>query len=428
MSFDIMREPRRSSSRRGFLRLAGGAAGGIGIASAAQALDAGDPLAVPEWSRTPGAPSASPPYGRPSPYEVLGRKSRTPPTFPGAASTGTPLQHLQGIITPNGLHFERHHAGVPAIDPERHRLAIHGLVERPLVLTMDDLVRMPSVSRIHFLECSGNTPWLGAKPTWTLQDSHGLLSCAEWTGVELATLLDEVGVKPGAAWILAEGADAAGMTRSIPLDLARDGAILAYAQNGERLRPEQGYPLRLFVPGVEGNLSIKWLRRLKVGDQPFQTREETSKYTDLMPDGSARQFTFAMETKSVITSPSGGEQLRSPGFREIRGLAWTGRGPHRGRRSLHRRRSALGSGRPGRTDPAAMPDPVPAPLALGGRPGAPPQPGDGPDGLCPATARDVGIYPGHPILLPQQRDRRLAYRRRRKREPCGLAASAFSPA
>ena len=236
------------------------------------------------------------------------------------------FQHLQGIITPNGLHFERHHAGVPAIDPERHRLAIHGLVERPLVLTMDDLVRMPSVSRIHFLECSGNTPWLGAKPTWTLQDSHGLLSCAEWTGVELATLLDEVGVKPGAAWILAEGADAAGMTRSIPLDLARDGAILAYAQNGERLRPEQGYPLRLFVPGVEGNLSIKWLRRLKVGDQPFQTREETSKYTDLMPDGSARQFTFAMEAKSVITSPSGGEQLRSPGFREIRGLAWTGRG------------------------------------------------------------------------------------------------------
>lgn len=326
MSFDIMREPRRSSSRRGFLRLAGGAAGGIGIASAAQSLDAGDPLAVPEWSRTPGAPSASPPYGRPSPYEVLGRKSRTPPTFPGAASTGTPLQHLHGIITPNGLHFERHHAGVPAIDPERHRLAIHGLVERPLILTMDDLVRMPSVSRIHFLECSGNTPWLGAKPTWTLQESHGLLSCAEWTGVELATLLDEVGVKPGAAWILAEGADAAGMTRSIPLDLARDGAILAYAQNGERLRPEQGYPLRLFVPGVEGNLSIKWLRRLKVGDQPFQTREETSKYTDLMPDGSARQFTFAMEAKSVITSPSGGEQLRSPGFREIRGLAWTGRG------------------------------------------------------------------------------------------------------
>ena len=315
---------RRSAHRRGFLRLAGAAASGIGISAAARAAETG--LTVPEWSRAPGAPVASPAYGQPSPFERLGRKSRSTPVFPGAASTGTPLQHLHGIITPNGLHFERHHAGVPAIDPEQHRLAIHGLVERPLVLTMNDLVRMPAVSRIHFLECSGNTPWLGAKPTWTLQESHGLLSCAEWTGVELSVLLDEVGLRPGAAWILAEGADAAGMTRSIPLDLARDGAILAYAQNGERLRPEQGYPLRLFLPGVEGNLSIKWLRRLKVGDQPFQTREETSKYTDLMPDGSSRQFTFLMEAKSVITTPSGGERLDGPGFREIRGLAWTGRG------------------------------------------------------------------------------------------------------
>lgn len=317
---------RRLAHRRSFLRLAAGAAGGVGFAARARAAGAVEPLEVPPWSRTPGAPVASPAYGQPSSFERLGRRPRTPPPFPGAASTGTPLQHLHGIITPNGLHFERHHAGVPAIDPDRHRLAIHGLVERPLVLTMDDLVRMPAVSRIHFLECSGNTPWLGAKPSWTLQESHGLLSCSEWTGVELSTLLDEVGVKPGAAWILAEGADASGMSRSLPLDLARDGAILAYAQNGERLRPEQGYPLRLFVPGVEGNLSVKWLRRLKVGDQPFQTREETAKYTDLMPDGTARQFTFVMEAKSVITTPSGGERLGAPGFREIRGLAWTGRG------------------------------------------------------------------------------------------------------
>lgn len=316
---------RSASHRREFLRFAGGI-GLAGLTTGARAADPPEPLTVPEWSRAPGAPVASPPYGQPSPFERIGRKPRSTPVFPGAASTGTPLQHLHGIITPNGLHFERHHAGVPAIDPDRHRLAIHGLVDRPLVLTMDDLVRMPAVSRIHVLECSGNTPWLGAKPSWTLQESHGLLSCAEWTGVELSTLLDEVGVKPGAAWILAEGADAAGMTRSLPLDLARDGAILAYAQNGERLRPEQGYPLRLFVPGVEGNLSVKWLRRLKVGDQPFQTREETSKYTDLMPDGSARQFTFVMEAKSVITTPSGGERLKDPGFREIRGLAWTGHG------------------------------------------------------------------------------------------------------
>lgn len=317
---------RRLAHRRSFLRLAAGAAGGVGFAARARAAGAVEPLEVPPWSRTPGAPVASPAYGQPSSFERLGRRPRTPPPFPGAASTGTPLQHLHGIITPNGLHFERHHAGVPAIDPDRHRLAIHGLVERPLVLTMDDLVRMPAVSRLHFLECSGNTPWLGAKPSWTLQESHGLLSCSEWTGVELSTLLDEVGVRTGAAWILAEGADASGMSRSLPLDLARDGAILAYAQNGERLRPEQGYPLRLFVPGVEGNLSVKWLRRLKVGDRPFQTREETAKYTDLMPDGTARQFTFVMEAKSVITTPSGGERLGAPGFREIRGLAWTGRG------------------------------------------------------------------------------------------------------
>ncbi|GBU19443.1 MULTISPECIES: sulfite dehydrogenase [Methylobacterium] len=312
----------RSENRRAFLRLAGGTLAGAG-ATGALARD-GAPLDVPAWTREQGV--NAPGYGRPAPGETLARYPRLPPAFPGATSTVTPLQGLHGILTPNGLHFERHHAGIPAVDPDRHRLVVHGLVERPLVLTMDDLLRLPAVSRLHFLECSGNTPWVGAKAGWTVQDSHGLISCAEWTGVELATLLAEVGVKPGAAWILAEGADACAMSRSIPLDAALDGAILAYAQNGERLRPEQGYPLRLFLPGLEGNLSIKWLRRLKVGDRPFQTREETSKYTDLMPDGTARQFTFVMEAKSVITSPSGGQALRGPGFHEIRGLAWTGRG------------------------------------------------------------------------------------------------------
>lgn len=317
------------TDRRGFLRLAGGAAIGLGAAGSARAAEP-ETLAVPPWSREQGTPVATPAYGRPSPFETLARRPRTPPSFPGAASTGTPLADLHGIVTPNGLHYERHHAGVPAIDPDRHRLVVHGLVERPLILTMDDLLRFPAVSRLHFLECSGNTPWLGARPGWTVQDSHGLISCAEWTGVELATVLAEVGVKPGAAWLLAEGADACAMSRSVPMDVALDGAILAYAQNGERLRPEQGYPLRLFLPGLEGNLSIKWLRRLKVGDRPFQTREETAKYTDLMPDGTARQFTFLMEAKSVITAPSGGERLRAPGFHEIRGLAWTGHGRVRG--------------------------------------------------------------------------------------------------
>ncbi len=312
--------------RRAFLTGAAAAAGGW-LASSSESR-AAPPLQVPLWTREQGAGIVSPPYGIPSRFEGgIVRRSRVTPPLPTAASSGTPLQHLHGIITPAGLHYERHHAGVPAIDPDQHRLVLHGLVERPLVLSMDDLLRFPSVSRIHFLECSGNTAtWTAGNPKWTVQDTHGLISCSEWTGVSLATILGEAGLKPNAKWILAEGADAAAMTRSIPIEIALQDAILAYAQNGERLRPEQGYPLRLFLPGIEGNMSVKWLRRLKVGDQPFQSREETSKYTDLMPDGTARQFTFAMEAKSVITSPSSGHQLRGAGFYEIRGLAWSGRG------------------------------------------------------------------------------------------------------
>jgi sulfane dehydrogenase subunit SoxC len=285
-------------------------------------------LGIPSWTREQGAAVAAKSYGVPSPFESrVVRRTRSAPAFPTAASSATPLQDLHGIITPNGLHYERHHAGIPAINPDLHRLLIHGLVERPLMLAMDDLVRFPSVSRLHFLECSGNTPeWRDAKANWTPQETHGLLSCCEWTGVLLSTLLAEVGVSPQARWVLAEGADAAAMTRSVPIEKALDDAIVAYAQNGERLRPEQGYPLRLLLPGFEGNMSVKWLRRLKLGDQPFQSREETSKYTDLMPDGRARQFTFVMEAKSVITRPAGGQQLRDKGFHEISGLAWSGRG------------------------------------------------------------------------------------------------------
>jgi sulfane dehydrogenase subunit SoxC len=313
------------SHRRDFITGAVMLAGGVAI----RGKDAGAaPLVVPSSMREQGAPAGNAPYGVPSPFEKdVVRKPRTAPRFPTAASTGTPLQQLHGIITPNGLHFERHHAGIPAIDPDVHRLLVHGLVDRPLILTMDDMLRLPSVSRFHFLECSGNTPeWRDAKVGWTPQETHGLLSCCEWTGVLLSTLLAEVGIQREAHWMLAEGADAAGMTRSVPIDKAWDDAIIAYAQNGERLRPEQGYPLRLLLPGFEGNMSVKWLRRLKFGDQPFQSREETSKYTDLMPNGKARQFTFVMEAKSVITRPAGGQQLRIPGFHEISGLAWSGRG------------------------------------------------------------------------------------------------------
>lgn len=239
----------------------------------------------------------------------------------------TPLASGHGIITPSGLHFERHHAGIPNIDPDTHNLVIHGLVDQPLQFSMADLKRMPSVSRICFIECSGNglTEW--EQPTLkTVQGTHGLTSTSEWTGVLLSTVLREAGIQDSAAWILAEGADAAVMTRSVPIDKAMDDAILAYAQNGEALRPEQGYPLRLLLPGFEGNTHIKWLRRLEVSDKPFMTREETSKYTDLMPDGKARLFSLEMDAKSVITFPSGAMKLPRSGFYEISGLAWSGRG------------------------------------------------------------------------------------------------------
>ena len=322
--------PRPDPARRSALARVAAApavALGGGLASAPRDARAAEPPGVPPWMQQQGDGFLNPPYGQPSPFEKGVVRVLPAGNNPFPTATRTPLQDLHGTITPNGLHFERHHAGVPRIDPARHRLMVHGMVERPLLLTMDDLVRLPSVSRVHFLECSGNSAAQWKAPAGkTAQEIHGLVSCAEWTGVALSTLLGEVGLQPGARWILAEGADGAAMTRSIPIDLTIGDAIVAYAQNGERLRPEQGYPLRLFLPGIEGNMSIKWLRRLKVGAEPFQTREETSKYTDLMPDGTARQFTFMMDAKSMILSPSGGQKLGARGFREISGIAWSGRG------------------------------------------------------------------------------------------------------
>jgi sulfane dehydrogenase subunit SoxC len=300
-----------------------GAGLGLGAGSAAAAV----PPAVPKWMTEQGAGFLNPPYGLPSPHEKHVVRVLPAGNNPFPTATRTPLEKLHGTITPNGLFFERHHAGVPAIDPAQHRLMIHGLVSRPLLLTMDDLMRFPAVSRVHFLECSGNSAAQWKAPAGkTAQEVHGLIAGAEWTGVMLSTVLAEVGLKPDAKWLLAEGADAAAMTRSIPMAIAMDDAMLVYAQNGEMLRPEQGYPLRLFLPGIEGNMSIKWLRRIKVGAEPFQTREETSKYTDLMPDGRSRQFTIVMDAKSVILSPSGGQKMGAPGFREISGIAWSGRG------------------------------------------------------------------------------------------------------
>ncbi|MGB0909047.1 MAG: sulfite dehydrogenase [Nitrospirales bacterium] len=269
-------------------------------------------------TRIPGAAPTT--YGTRSTFEQAQRVSSSTKSL-------TPLQHLSGIITPSALHFERHHNGVPQIDPQRHRLLVHGLVHQPMIFTVEELRRFPARTRLAFIECSGNSgkEWTGPNGT-TVQDTHGLTSTSEWTGVSLATVLQEVGIQPEALWVLAEGSDAAALTRSLPLESILNDALLCYAQNGEPLRPEQGYPIRLLMPGWEGNTQVKWLRRLKLMTSPAMTREETSKYTDLMPDGTARQFTFTMEAKSVITSPSGGQQLEQPGFVEVRGLAWSGQG------------------------------------------------------------------------------------------------------
>jgi sulfane dehydrogenase subunit SoxC len=311
---DQMFDPR--SSRRRFMALAG-----LGLAACQGGTDA--PVADGGPRRLGGTIS---PYSERSKYETATRFMPAVKT-PEEASSRTPLHEAQGAITPASLHFERHHSGIPDIDPADHELLVHGLIDRPTVFTMKDLKRLPSVSVTRFIECSGNgsTEWkLPGAPTAQL--SHGLASCSEWTGVPLRLVLEELGVKPEARWIIAEGADACRMARSLPLEKVMDDALLAYAQNGEALRPAQGYPLRLLSPGWEGNVNVKWLHILKLTDQPYMTRDETSKYTDLMSDGKARQFTFAMEAKSLITSPSGGQTLDDFGFVEIRGLAWSGRG------------------------------------------------------------------------------------------------------
>jgi sulfane dehydrogenase subunit SoxC len=281
--------------------------------------------------RVPGAPFRG--YGQPSRFEdsvTRGIIKIYGDLAPGAGVSMTPLQSLNGTITPNGLHFNRSHNGVPDVDPEKHTLLIHGLVERPLKFDMDAMLRYPSVSRIYFIECSGNSFFnsnLFSEPKqMPVGMIHGLVSAAEWTGIPMATLLDEAGIRPEARWVLAEGADSAAMSRSVPIEKCLDDAMIALYQNGERIRPEQGYPMRLLLPGFEGNMSVKWLRRLKLTAKPTHTKDETSKYTDLMPDGKARQFTYPMGVKSVITRPAIGLAMRGPGFYEVSGLAWTGHG------------------------------------------------------------------------------------------------------
>jgi sulfane dehydrogenase subunit SoxC len=320
--------------RRGFLRRAAALSGGVVAAGAAlapaRAAAEDKPALVPDWSKTLGAPVLTAPYGVPSRFEASVRRRESPglTRTPHSSVSFTPLQNLFGIITPSGLHFERHHAGIPDIDPFAHRLMVHGMVKAPRMFTMDDIIRFPSVSRVHFIECGANTgmEW-GNVAVPTVQFSHGMLACSEWTGVLLSTLLDEVGVdRKAAKFVLAEGSDGAALTRTVPIEMALDDVIVAYGQNGEMLRPEQGYPLRLLVPGVQGVSSVKWLRRIEVGDQPWYTREESLHYVDLLPGGVHRQFTWIQEAKSVITSPSGGQVILDKGYHQITGFAWSGRG------------------------------------------------------------------------------------------------------
>src|SRR5215510_12473428 len=284
-------------------------------------------LADAPWSTKAGTPI--PEYATPSSFEKhVVRTLTNPRGEPRTQHARTPHHLLNGTFTPNGLHFVISHSGAPDIDPAQHRLVIHGLVRRPLEFTLDTLARYPMQSRMTFVECGGNSaPLFSNEPVQAgVQTIHGLASCAEWTGVMLSTLLEEAGIDSKAKWLIAEGADSLALSRSVPMSKALDDAMIALYQNGERLMPGNGYPMRLLLPGWEGNLNVKWLRRIKLTTGPTHTKDETSKYSDLLPDGKAHQFTFVQGVKSLITFPSFGRDLDGRGLYEISGLAWSGAG------------------------------------------------------------------------------------------------------
>ena len=324
--------------RRGFIEKAFAAAvaatGGTALAQTNPvASDGGDPniLILPEHAKGLGLGVATDGYGKPSRFEANVQRRQSPglTQTTQASVSFAPLQSLFGIVTPSGLHFERHHQGWWDIDPSKHRFMVNGLVKKPMVFTVDEIMRLPSVSRFHFIECGANTAVEWAQVAVpTVQYTHGMISCSEFTGVPLITLLEMAGadLKSG-RFVLAEGGDGSSMTRTIPMSLITSGEVLVvYGQNGEMLRPENGYPLRLVVPGVQGVSWIKYLRRVEVGDQPYATKDEAIHYMDLMPNGMHRQYTSIQECKSVVTTPSGGQVLLDKGFYNISGLAWSGRG------------------------------------------------------------------------------------------------------
>jgi sulfane dehydrogenase subunit SoxC len=336
--FEEAKTGRRDFIRRAFAGAAAAAASGTALATSNPvAPDGGDPniLELPEHSRGLGQAVATDGYGRPSRFEANVQRRQSPglTQTTQASVSFAPLQSLFGIVTPSGLHFERHHQGWWDVDPSKHRLMINGsdekIVRKPMVFTMDELMRLPSTSRFHFIECGANSgmEW-GNVAVPTCQYTHGMLSCSEFTGVPLKVLFDMAGVdyKRG-RYVLGEGADGSSMTRTVPMELVESGEVLvAYGQNGEMLRPENGYPLRLVVPGVQGVSWVKYLRRIEVGDKPYGTKDEAVHYVDLMPDGLHRQYTSVQECKSVVTTPSGGQVLLDRGYYNVSGLAWSGRG------------------------------------------------------------------------------------------------------
>ena len=336
--FAQARQGRRDFIRNAFVAAAAGATAPLAVAQSNPVPNAGgDPniLELPEHSKGLGQAVATDGYGKPSKYEANVQRRPSPGLTQTTQSSVSfaPLQSLFGIVTPAGLHFERHHQGWWDIDPSKHRLMLNGsdpaLLKKPMVFAMDEIMRLPSVSRFHFIECGANTgmEW-GNVAVPTVQYTHGMLSCSEFTGVPLRVLLDLAGVDyKRARYVLAEGADGSSMTRTIPMELVESGEVfVAYGQNGEMLRPENGYPLRLVVPGVQGVSWVKYLRRIEVGDKPYGTKDETIHYVDLLPGGLHRQYSSTQEVKSVVTTPSGGQVLLDKGFYNISGLAWSGRG------------------------------------------------------------------------------------------------------
>lgn len=328
-----MKNENSQTSRRDFFRKAAAATATAVAGTSLFAKD--DPLIMHhvKWGQKLGDPVTKNRYGIPSAYEHNVTRRNTKLLASGnwqASIAVTPIHESMGIITPNGLFFSRSHGGVAHVDPNEYRLMIHGLVEKPIVLTLDELKRYPRVTRTHFIECpaNGGQEWRGPQFN-SLQFAKGFMSCAEWTGVYLKDILKDLGLKPEAKWMLAEGSDNSEMGRTIPIDKVLDDAMLVYGQNGEALRPEQGYPVRILLPGWEGNLMVKWLKRLKFSNEPFFAKEETSKYTALKPTGKAIQHFYANEVNSTVTSPSpeiGWENLKDGDIVEIEGLAWSGMG------------------------------------------------------------------------------------------------------